>query len=309
MKCKICGFKAKNTNSLGKHIHYSHKEYSKKRYYDEFIGLVSPICECGEEKKFRGLGEGYRKFCSTSCRSSNLDVRSKLSKSQKGKKQSHKIIQKRIKNTNQSKKEQTRKQTVLRKYGVENISHLEEVKMILSKKSKGRKQPPRRKEHSKRIIESKQKNGTLKHSNSTRSKIIDGLNRYYQEGDDQSVTVTSLPSNGRGHVTGYHNGILYRSSYELFFILFCEKNNINIESCENKDRRVRYEYQGKKRWYYPDFYLTDYDVCVEIKPKSMMNDLFYVKKKSAEQVYKNFIVITENELIREENLLEHLRIV
>ena len=305
MICKICEYTAKNANSLGKHIHHSHKNMSKEEYYNKYIANISHICECGNVKKFRGLGEGYRKFCSVECRSKNIEVRKRMSISQKGKTQSKEHIEKRIKNTDQDKKEKKRKHTMLEKYGVENPAQITEVKNILSEKSLGRK-IPRTLAHSKKIIDSKRKNGTLFHSNATRSKITHSLNNYYQTGDNQSVTVSSLPSNGRGHKTGFHNNILYRSSYELAFIIFCERNNILLESCENKERRVRYTYEGKRRWYYPDFYLPELDICVEIKPLTMMNDLFYAKKNSAEQQYNNFLVITENELIDEVYLYEHL---
>jgi hypothetical protein len=282
------------------------KASSKEEYYNKYDGTVSPYCYCGNKKTFRSLGVGYLEFCSCKCRSNNDEIRNKISQKNKGKTQSDETVRKRVENTDQTKKEQTRKNTMLERYGVDNPMRIEEIKQIVIEKSIGRKLPTRTEEHSQKIIESKRQNGTLNHSDSTRSKIIDSLNRYYQEGNNQSITVTSLPSNGRGHKTGYHNGILYRSSYELSFIIFCEKNNIEIESCETKERRVRYEYEGKKRWYYPDFYLPVYDICVEIKPVSMMNKLFYIKKKAAESVYNNFIVITENELVDEVKLNEYI---
>lgn len=304
MICQICGFIAKNANSLGKHIHHTHKDYTKKIYYDKFVRVAPSTCVCGKEKNFRGLGEGYRQFCSVSCRSLDLGIRNKISARQTGKKQSNETVQKRLQNTDQKNKESARKKTMLEKYGVDNPILVPEF--LEKAKVKNKKSPKRKIEHSKKIIESKRKNGTLNHSDSTRSKITNRLNEYYQNGDDQSVTATSLPSNGRGHKTGYHNGILYRSSYELLFIIFCERNGIEIESCENKERRVRYVYEGKKRWYYPDFYLTNHDICVEIKPTSMMNDLFLIKKQFAEKVYSNYKVVTENELVDEEKLIEHI---
>jgi hypothetical protein len=308
MKCQICGAIFKNLNGLGKHVNNSHKNYTKKDYYDTFIRTVDPICYCGKEKVFRGLGEGYRHFCSVKCRSSDNAIREKLKCASLGKKQSAETVKKRIKNTDQIKKESSRKKTMIERYGVDNPAKLDEVKKVISSKSKGRPISARSPEHVKKIIESKRKNGKLKHTKSVRTKISNSLNRYYQEGDDQCVTVTSLPSNGRGHKTGYYKDVLYRSSYELLFLMFCDKNGINVESCENKDRRVRYEFEGKKRWYYPDFYLTDYDICVEIKPSSMMNDLFTAKKMAAEQVYNNFMVITEHELADEVKLNEHLHL-
>lgn len=303
MICQICNISLKNKNGLGKHLYRSHKNITKKYYYDKYIKEISSICKCGKEKKFRGLGEGYRKYCSVSCRSSDQVIRSKLSKAKKGKKQSAEIIEKRIKNTNQIAKEASRKKTMMERYGVDNPSLVPEF--FEKMKVKNKKFPPRTPEHSQKIISSKRKNGTLNHSNSIRTKISNSLNKYYQQDDNQSITLGSLPSNGRGHKSGHYDGILYRSSYELLFILFCKKNKIKIESCENKKRRVRYIYEGKKRWYYPDFYLPELDICIEIKPQSMMNDLFYTKKKFAEKIYKNFVVLTENELYDEAKLNEY----
>jgi hypothetical protein len=90
--CAICDKSYKNINGLGKHIQASHN-ITRKHYYDQYIGTVSSKCICGIDKKFRDLGEGYRKFCSPACRS-------KYSKPQKpwlGKKQPQEMIDKRRK--------------------------------------------------------------------------------------------------------------------------------------------------------------------------------------------------------------------
>lgn len=308
LECEICGTQIKNTNSLGKHLYHSHPDISKEEYYKTYINEVSDICCCGSKKKFRGLGEGYRQFCSVKCRSEDVDIRTKISVSKTGVKQTEEHINNRVNNTNQTLKEETRKRTMVKKYGVNNPSLVPEFAEKIRIGNTGKKMPPRTTEHSQNIVQSRIKNGTLNPGTSVRSKISKALNSYYQEGNDQSVTVSKMPSNGRGHKTGYHNGILYRSSYELLFILFCERNEILIRSCENKKHRVRYEYDGKKRWYYPDFYLPEKDICVEIKPTSMMNEIFEVKKKAAETIYNNFIVITEHHLSNEECLNEYFHL-
>lgn len=298
--CAICQKDFKDLRSLGKHIFYSHKHISKKEYYDAHIKEMSPICICGKEKKFRGLGEGYRDYCSVKCRSENIEP----TKFWLGKKQPKSVIDKRIKNTNQKEKERKRKNTMIEKYGVDNPSFVPEFAEKMKLRSKPL--PPRKKEHSDKIVESKRKNNTLKHSKSTRKRISETLEKYYQNGDDQSVVMGKIASNGRGHLVGKYKGILYRSSYELTFLVLCDKFNIEVESCENKERRVRYIYKGKKRWYYPDFYLPKLDICVEIKPSSMMNEIFHIKKEFAEKIYNRYIVITEKELTDEELLYEYL---
>lgn len=298
MKCAICDSIIKNVNGLGKHIYKSHKEISKKEYYDTYLKEKSSVCICGKEKKFRNLGEGYREYCSVKCRSDNVFN----PKFWLGKKQPKEMIDKRISSTNQNSKDTTRKKTMIERYGVDNPSLVPEFSKKRSKINKKTKRTP---EHQQNIINSKRKNLSLNHKPTTKIKISNALMSYYQTGDSQCVTVVKNPTNGRGHLVGKYNGILYRSSYELLFIKFAEKYNISIENCENIKRRVRYTYNNKKHWYYPDFYLPDIDVCIEIKPKSMMNEIFYTKKSFAEKIYKNFVVLTETELLDEKKLYEY----
>ncbi|WP_337905356.1 hypothetical protein, partial [Mesomycoplasma ovipneumoniae] len=120
----------------------------------------------------------------------------------------------------------------------------------------------RTKEHTQKIVASKKLNKTDKHIDSTRTKIKNTLLNYYQEGDDQNITIPKniTKCNGRGHKTGTFNDINYRSSYELLFLIFCERNKIQIKSAESKQHRIRYVLNNKKHWYYPDFYLPQYDI-------------------------------------------------
>lgn len=303
--CHICSKEFERLNGLAKHIHHSHSDISREEYYKKYISDVDPICECGKHKKFRGLHEGYRRFCSIKCLNLNEDVRKSRVMAQKGRKQSSTTIEKRILHTDQNKKQETNRNTIIRKYGVENVGKLLETKEKIRNKSIGRKRP-RTDEHQKRIIESKRQNNTLKHSESTKAKMSRALLTYTQTGDDQTLSITKTPTNGRGHKTGFYNGILYRSSYELIFILFCAKYKIELEYAENIMRRVRYVYNGKKHWYYPDFYLPKLDICIEIKPKSMMNELFEVKKEFAEKVYRCYAVLTEDQLFDEKTLYEYI---
>lgn len=66
---------------------------------------------------------------------------------------------------------------------------------------------------------------------------------------------------------GNHRGFRYDSSWELAFIKFCLKNNIQLE--RNKKGFV-YWHQDKKHKYYPDFYLPEVDLFIEIKNKYLL---------------------------------------
>ena len=197
LECKICGVEIKNFNSLGKHLFHSHKEITKEEYYNEYINEVSSICECGSSKKFRGLGEGYRTFCSVKCRSNNEEIKTQLSISRTGKKQSEKHIRKRVNNTDQNKKEQTRKNTMLKRYGVDNPTKVEEF--LEKSKIRNKPLPPRTEEHSRKIIEAK---GISRYKDIVSRSITDEY--LYWEGIQATIRLSNS-SNAKTVIIGSSN--------------------------------------------------------------------------------------------------------
>lgn len=166
--CALCGYEAKNFNSLSKHIQNNHKNISYKEYYDLYISKNINVgyCEiCGNETKFRGFNEGYRKTCSKECdyelRVRNRDyveIGKKISQTKQNKTQEENDeIKRRRHDTNlekygdpyyhnKEKASETRinkpeeekqkskdkfKNTCLERYGVENVFQSEEVKKIM----------------------------------------------------------------------------------------------------------------------------------------------------------------------------------
>lgn len=190
-----------------------------------------------------------------------------------------------------------RRQTMLERYGVTNCADLPNH----GQKLKGIKRPERTEEHSKAIIEAKRKNGTLKHTEKAKENIRNGVRKVY-DSDNPPVTVSE--NNNINHEHGYIDGLYYRSSYEKKFIEYCVQNKIQIESAETKEFRVPYDHNGKRHFYYPDFYLPEYDLIVEIKPTMMLtNDVVQCKLISM-SIEQNFSVICEEEL---DNLDEYFR--
>ena len=296
--CCICNSTFKNFNSLGKHLYYSHNKIEKEEYYTQYINEVSNICVCGSIKKFRNLGEGYRLYCSPKCRSENVEH----AKPWLGKKQTQEHIHKRIQNTNQKDKEIVRKNTMIFRYGFDNPSLLDDIKIKISKSNKGRK-TPRVGNQQRNIIESRIKNGTLKHSIETRNKIRNSLIILYSS-DNPPVTISE--NNNKNHKSGYFKGLYYRSSYELQFMEYCSENNIEYISAENKTFRLPYFIGEIRKWYYPDFYLEKYDAVIEIKPNSMLtNDVVMSKINVGMQNYR-FFVIDEEVLLDLDNFFEEL---
>lgn len=131
MECPICQKPFNNMNGLAKHVHNQHKDYTRQSFYDSFLKINDSVgkCKtCNNPTTFRNIGKGYLVFCSAKCRSLDTDIRNNFALFAKGKKQSKETIRKRIANTNQTSKEQTRINTMQKKYGVTNPSYLPEHK-------------------------------------------------------------------------------------------------------------------------------------------------------------------------------------
>lgn len=286
--CKICSNQFKNLKALSTHFFNKHN-LSSKEYYDKFlIKKNEGECNiCGEQTSYRNLGVGYLTNCSIECRDKNKDIKHDHLK---GRKQSIEVINKRVANTNQFKKQKKLEETFLKRYGVTNISKLDSVKEKISIGNKGKK-IIRNKEWQEKIIDSKRKNGTLNHSNKTKIKIKNKLDSHYQNNFFREKYI--VKQNNSRYFCGWYKGLYFRSSLELSF-LFQNKDK-NFMTCEKNDYKVIYEIDGKEKVYYPDF--TDGIFIYEIKPKSLISTKENVLKINAAMAkYGNYFkVITEIE--------------
>lgn len=299
LTCLVCQKQFDSEHKLSTHIFNTHK-IKTKDYIDNFFKDVRKTCKlCEKETTFRD-GK-YQKFCPKKCSREYSKINKLMIGRGKGKKQSQETVDKRIKNTNQATKEEKRKQTCFEKFGVSNYAELTEHKEKISKIHKGRKNP-RTKEWQDKIIQSKIKNNTIKHTEQAKGKMRASQKRV-NESENPPIRVSNK-SCGRGHKNGSHNGLFYRSSYELTFIKICEENNIKIESAENKKFRCPYLLDSKKKMYYPDFYLPEYKVVVEIKPESMLEiKQNQLKIEAAKLTLENYLLVTEENLFFEPDML------
>lgn len=65
---------------------------------------------------------------------------------------------------------------------------------------------------------------------------------------------------------GSYKGIHCDSTYELAFLIYCLDHNIAVE---RNQRNFSYVLNNKNRNYYPDFYLPDHNVFIEIKGRDI----------------------------------------
>lgn len=114
---------------------------------------------------------------------------------------------------------------------------------------------------------------TLTVSDETRKKLgVSGKNRVWTEemrkkhSESMKKAVKENPdsytSSNRGRTKQIiYNNIKFQGRWELEFYKYCESNNIKIE---RSNEWFEYEYDGIRK-YFPDFYLPDHDLYVEVK--------------------------------------------
>lgn len=297
--CKECEYSTEEVRSFSAHIFQKHG-LTKQAYFDRHLKQKgSGAClYCKKNTSFRGWD--YQQFCSTQCSGAYKAKTNTCTSFWKGKKQPKQMVRKRLANTKQSVKERTRKKTMRARYGsldTQQAMSKHEIALRIQRLREahtGKKMPTR---SVRQIIETKRRNGTLGHTEETKKKIrasvIATLNA---DSFDKSVFITS-GSRGRGHKTGKIHGLTYRSSYEKEFIRFCRANKIRVETAETKEFSVLYKSKlsGIMKTYYPDFFLSDYNLVVEIKPSTMLNIRDNSVKHKAAAKELNFCVLTDKD--------------
>jgi hypothetical protein len=287
--CKICKEEFKNLKGLTTHINAKHN-LNGREYYDKYLKKKDEgqCVVCGNETTYRNVGVGYLVNCSIECRDNNKSIKHDH---WKGKTQSKEHIGKRIKNTNQELKQSNWESAIFKKYGVSNPTKLDLVKFKISIGNKGKK-AERGLEWQNKIIDSKRKNGTLKHSDETKSKIGDSINKYYSLNLDREKYISK--SNNISHFCGWYNELYFRSSLELSFLFL--NNEVSFISCEKNKYKIIYEKNGKLKVYYPDY--TDGNIIYEIKPSNLLGykDNNLKINKGLELYGDKYKVITEKEV-------------
>jgi predicted nucleic acid-binding Zn ribbon protein len=281
--CDICNKPQKN---LTKHLIMAHGlnkaqayEMMMVKYPDFFANCI--VCET---KISKPASAGGKTTCSEEC---SKEARRRVNL---GRKQEAHVIEARIKNTDQRKKQAAREKTMLERYGSLYAPNDPEARREKLRKKRGK----RPEFHQRKIIETKRKNGTLKHSEHTKNKIRNSVNLLYAS-DNPPCTISS--GSPKGYKTGCINDIPYRSSYEKIFLEYCQLHKILVESASNTRFRLQYhDEDGKQHFYYPDFYLPCYDCVIEIKPVKMLNEGLNPLKIKAGNANYNFKIVTEYEL-------------
>lgn len=128
-----------------------------------------------------------------------------------------------------------------------------------------------------------------KHTELSKQKISNGIQRVVRENPD-SYSASNV--NGRVKKVEY-NGILLDSSWEVEVAKYLDSNNIKWE---RPKIGLEYIWENKKRIYYPDFYLPQYNMYIEVKGYERERDrckweslhnLIVIKKKEIDDINSN----------------------
>jgi hypothetical protein len=244
--CEECGKTYNTKRGLGLHI--KHKHYNdKKEYFDKWIKDQNDgICiTCGEETPFNHQWNRYEKNCSRDCikkynynqtKDGNLKKYGVKNQFQR-KEITSKIKEIKIEKYGIPHSIHKTRETLLKRYGVDNPSKLEWVKQKISVSNK------------KCSLEALQKRKNSVH------------NKYGVENIMQNKSIFEKSQKTRFLRKKFKDtDVFYQGSYELDFLeKFYDK--IDIENGPS----IPYLFEGNLHVYHSDFYIPSLNLVVEIK--------------------------------------------
>ncbi len=123
------------------------------------------------------------------------------------------------------------------------------------------------------------------------------LNKFKSGVDNPQFGKTPFKNGGMSY-KGWYNGLFFRSSIELLFLV--DKNEKMI-SGESFDFRISYSIKDKEYHYYPDFYSLADNTIYEIKSRKWVDsELNKIKIKYASDEFKkrgiSYIIICEDDI-------------
>lgn len=105
--------------------------------------------------------------------------------------------------------------------------------------------------------------------------------------------------------TEIYKGFVTRSKYERIFLDYCEDRRLTVSVPD----RIKYVFEDRERWFYPDFFIEEYDLITEIKSNYTYHlhlEMNIQKQVSTlAQGYDIMFIDEEHGLVDDWNLLDH----
>lgn len=213
---------------------------------------VIPKCRhCSADVRWNERQKQYNIFCTQQCAVASTEAKERTSKQFKGKKHS----ESRRKKQSERMKGHTHSSATIRK---------------LSEQKQGRNNP--------QFGKTPWNFGLVGEANPNFGKKFP--DRGLKGKDNPQYGKSPSPRAGRG-IWGKFNKLHFRSSLELFYLMFWYENNKTIHSAECSMYRVEYNINNMTKTYSPDFYIEDDKLLVEVKPERLQTSLVNVSKMKA----------------------------
>ena len=169
-----------------------------------------------------------------------------------------------------------RKSTNLERYGFESYSSTDEYSIKVRETSMERYgvESPNKSDmiKDKKVKSMLNKYGFISNSMTEESKNKlkkTNLERYGVEYPMQFLEFFEKQQRNSKRVSYYNDNLYYQSSYEKHFLDYV--NNIGIIDIISRGFHIKYEFEGKQRSHFPDFYIDKYNLIVEIKSSYYYN--------------------------------------
>lgn len=191
------------------------------------------------------------------------------------------------------------KSTLVRLYGVDNISKLDEIKKSRSEnfKNKDFKEKAKNTWLEKWGVDNPSKSNIIKEK-----KVKTCQNNWGVDNPTQSAEIFEKSQKSGKKIKLHTLGVYYRGTYELDFLNFCYEKKIEVK----KGPRIEYLYRGKRKYYHSDFYIEKLDLICEIKSSYYYNKYFDINKIKEKYSKKehNFLFIIDKNYYDIERLLK-----
>jgi hypothetical protein len=180
------------------------------------------------------------------------------------------------------------KETMIRKFGVDNISKVDYIKLERSDLM---------------FINTSEYNKIILNKYGTNVSKLDWIKNKKKETTLRNYGVENPSQNSEifeksqksGKKIKYHDvGIYYRGTYEKHFLDFCLINNIKVE----KGATIKYLWNGKNKVYHSDFFIPSKNLIIEIKSSyyyEKYSEINEAKRKETLKIGYNHIFIIDKD--------------
>lgn len=178
------------------------------------------------------------------------------------------------------------KETMINKFGVDNISKADYIKEERSKSMKINTNKYNE------IINNKYGSNVSKLDWIKEKKKLTTLKNWGVENPSQNSSLFEKAQKTGKKIKLHDIGLYYRGTYEKDFLDYCQLNNILVE----KGPSISFIFEGKKKYYHSDFYIKEKNLIIEVKSTyyyEKFKKLNIEKEKSATSNGYNFIFIID----------------